>query len=122
MTDDDRRTLAQLLRTARIGALGTTHGGAPFVSHIVFAAAPTPSPASTWQSWTAANIVYFVAQQGDPIITGGRGGVTFWNSDGAVARHLTTADGLRGSVVQSIYCADARAQPGGELSRDFVSP
>jgi hypothetical protein len=40
MTDDDRRTLAQLLRTARIGALGTTHGSAPFVSHIVFAAAP----------------------------------------------------------------------------------
>jgi len=40
MTDDDRRTLAQLLRTARTGALGTTHDGAPFVSHVVCAAAP----------------------------------------------------------------------------------
>jgi hypothetical protein len=39
MTDDDLRLLAQLLRTVRIAALGTTHRGAPFVSHVVFAAA-----------------------------------------------------------------------------------
>lgn len=40
MNDADLTTLARLLRTQRIAALGTLHEGAPSVSHVVFAAAP----------------------------------------------------------------------------------
>lgn len=40
MTEDDLLSLARLLRTQRLAALGTLHGGAAFVSHLVFAAAP----------------------------------------------------------------------------------
>lgn len=40
MNDAELLSLARLLRAQRIAALGTLHGDAPSVSHVVFAAAP----------------------------------------------------------------------------------
>lgn len=40
MDDTARLALARLLRAQRVAALGTLHAGAPFVSMVIFAAAP----------------------------------------------------------------------------------
>ena len=87
-------------------ASGATATSSITATSPIVLAVPTLPPGvnggDTWQSWTAANIVFTLARSGDTLIAGGPGGVTLWSPAGEVTGRVTTANGLPGTYVKAL--------------------